>query len=93
LSRRLATPRYPESDTDPYSTSSLSELQRFSFGDMNSAPNQAERTGSVEALARARHQLDEVRRAIGASLPAVNDALRSAGQAPLVPAPAIVPHA
>jgi hypothetical protein len=83
LSRRLATPRFPLGDDDPYSTSSLSELERLSFGDMNSAPNQAERTGSVEAMARARHQLEEVKRAIGAALPPVNDALRSAGMAPL----------
>ncbi len=85
-SRRLATPRYPGSDADPYATSSLSELERFTYGDMNSPPNQAERTGSVEALARARRQLDEVRRAIAAALPAVNEALRAAGQ-PVLMAP------
>jgi photosystem II stability/assembly factor-like uncharacterized protein len=84
-SRRLATPRYPSSDADPYSTSSLSELGRFTYADPNSAPNQAERTGSVEALARARRQLEDVKRSIAAALPAVNDALKTAGLAPLPP--------
>lgn len=84
-SQRLVSPRDP-AEAEPYRTSTLSELQQFSFGDMNSAPTQAERTGSVEALARARRQLDEVKRALGASLSAVNDALKAAGQAPLAPA-------
>jgi photosystem II stability/assembly factor-like uncharacterized protein len=82
-SRRLATPRSVGFDFDPYSTSSFSELQRFTYGDMNAAPNQAERTGSAEALARARQTLADVKRAIAAALPAVNDALRAAGLAPL----------
>jgi hypothetical protein len=57
--------------------------ERFTYADPNSAPNQAERTGSVEALARARRQIDEVKRAVAAALPAVNDALKAAGQPPL----------
>jgi len=80
-SRRLAPRRSVGFDFDPYSTSALSELRDFSFGDMNSPPSQAERTGSVLALARARRTVDEVKRAIGAALPAVNDALKAAGQA------------
>ncbi len=92
LSHRLATPRTIGFDGDPYATSSLSELQRLSFGDMNSAPNQGERNGAVEALARARRQLDEVRRAVGAALPAVNAALRAAGQAPLAAGGALTPR-
>jgi photosystem II stability/assembly factor-like uncharacterized protein len=86
-SRRLAPRRTVGFDFDPYSTSSLSELRSFTFGDMNSAPSQAERTGSVEALARARRTVDEVKRSIGAALPAVNDALKAAGQAALVASP------
>ncbi len=91
-SRRLATPRYPGSDAAPYSTSSLSELQRFSFGDFNAAPNQAERSGSVEVLASARRTLEEVRRAVAASLSPVNDALKAAGQVPLVAGGALTVH-
>jgi len=82
-SRRLAPRRTLGFDFDPYSTSALGELRNFTFGDMNSAPNQAERTGSMEALARARKTIDDVKRAIGAALPAVNDALKAANLSPL----------
>ena len=69
LARRLAPRRSIGFDFDAYSTSALSELRNFTFGDMNSAPNQGERTGSVEALARARRTVDEVKRAIAAGIP------------------------
>ena len=81
LSRTLATPRTTGFEGDPYATSSLSELGRFTYGDINAAPSQAERTGSVDAFARARRQVDAVRRATAALLPAVNEALRGAGRA------------
>jgi photosystem II stability/assembly factor-like uncharacterized protein len=80
LSRRLATPRTTGFDFDPYATSSLDELFRFSYGDWNAAPNQAERTGTVEAIQRAERTLSEVRRGVAALLPAANTALKSANQ-------------
>ncbi len=84
LARKLAPRRSLGFDFDPYSTSSLAELRNFTFGDMNSPPNQGERTGSVEALARARRTVDEVKRAVAGALTGVNEALKAAGQAPLV---------
>lgn len=87
-SKTLATPRTVGFDYDPYATSSLSELIRFTYGDMNAAPSQAERTGSVEAMARARRQLDLVKRLIGGFVEEANGVLRGAGMTPLViPAP------
>ncbi len=80
LARRLSTPRTTGFDFDPYTTSALGEITQFSYGDMNTAPSQAERTGSVEALARAGKTLVEVRSAARAAVQSANRALQSAGQ-------------
>jgi len=88
-SGKLAIPR-SVGDTDPYRTSSLSELQQFSFGDMNSPPTQAERTGSAEtsvvdvshrannavnAKGRRRRQKDDSSNSMGISITRITRAL------------------